>query len=314
MEITSADFHSDCLESVLFSYYIPRGGLRKRRISGKLTKTVFICLNFFAEGMNTRPRFGMMWRDIKDIGNMKNTIEDRVKHYWTLRARDFGSVRRNELENQMSWRWLEEIQNFLPDGKKLDILDVGTGTGFFAVLLAEEGHRVQGVDLTPAMLEEAKQLADERQLDIVFCQMDAQNLEYEDKSFDVVLSRNLSWTLPDPEQAYKEWHRVLRPGGILLNFDANYGDYVRSESLQNASVSSDSPYGHVGMTEELAQENVGITLAMEISREVRPAWDLDVLTRIGFQDVHADQTTGARVLEELDLKMAPMFGIYAQKK
>lgn len=244
---------------------------------------------------------------------MRNRIEDRVKHYWTLRARDFGSVRRNELENQMSQRWLEEIRRFLPDGKPLDILDVGTGTGFFAVLLAEEGHRVQGVDLTPAMLEEAKQLAAERRLDIVFRQMDAQNLEYEDESFDVVISRNLTWTLPEPEQAYKEWYRVLRTGGILLNFDANYGDHVRSESLQNASVASDSPYGHVGMTADMAKENAGITLAMEISREVRPVWDLDVLTRIGFQNANADQTTGVRVLREMDLKTAPMFGIHARK-
>lgn len=240
-------------------------------------------------------------------------IEDRVKNYWTLRAHDFGTVRRNELENQMSERWLAEIQQYLPDRKPLDILDVGTGTGFFAVLLAQEGHRVQGIDLTPAMLEESAALAQERKLDIVFRQMDAQNLEYDDECFDVVISRNLTWTLPDPEKAYTEWFRVLRSGGILLNFDANYGDYVRSESTQNASVSSDSPYGHAGVTEEMARENADITLSMNISREVRPAWDQKVLMKIGFQSCQADLGTGLRVLRELDLKTAPMFGICACK-
>ena len=240
-------------------------------------------------------------------------IEERVKQYWTLRAHDFGTVRRNELENQMRDRWLAEIRRYLPGEKHLDILDVGTGTGFFAVLLAQEGHRVQGIDLTPAMLREAEQLAQERRLDIVFRQMDAQSLAYADESFDVVISRNLTWTLPDPEKAYKEWFRVLRPGGVLLNFDANYAEHIRSESTQNESVAADSPYGHVGVTCEMARENADITLSMNISREIRPAWDQKVLTQIGFHSCHVDLDTGERVLRELDLKTAHMFGICAQK-
>ncbi|MGM9640319.1 MAG: class I SAM-dependent methyltransferase [Faecousia sp.] len=240
-------------------------------------------------------------------------IEERIKNYWTQRAHDFGTVRRNELENQMADRWLAEIRRLLPEKKGLDILDVGTGTGFFAVLLAQEGHRVEGIDLTPAMLEEARQLAQERKLDIVFRQMDAQKLAYDDGCFDVVISRNLTWTLPDPENAYKEWFRVLRPDGVLLNFDANYGEHVRSESTQNAAVAADSPYGHVGVTETLAKENADITMSMAISREMRPAWDQKVLEQIGFRRCHVDIGTGARVLKELDLTTAPMFGICAGK-
>ena len=81
-------------------------------------------------------------------------IEERVKHYWTVRSHDFGAIRKNELEGDMGRRWLEELEQRLPKGKTLDILDVGTGTGFFAILLAGMGHRVTGIDLTPAMLEE----------------------------------------------------------------------------------------------------------------------------------------------------------------
>ena len=40
--------------------------------------------------------------------------------------------------------------------------------------------------------------------------MDAQALEFEDESFDVIISRNLTWNLPHPEMAYKEWLRVLK--------------------------------------------------------------------------------------------------------
>ena len=239
-------------------------------------------------------------------------IGQRVKDYWTQRSHDFGTVRKNELENEMGQRWLHEIERFLPEGRSLDILDVGTGTGFFAVLLAQQGHRVEGIDLTPAMLEEARTLAKQRNLDITFREMDAQNLAYPDGAFDVVISRNLTWTLPDPERAYASWFRVLKPGGVLLNFDADYAAHVRSHSVQNRKVAPDSPYGHVGMTDALQQENDAITLSMDIG-QARPEWDGEVLTRVGFQSCQTDTQVGKRLLGELDLTTAPMFGIFARK-
>ena len=239
-------------------------------------------------------------------------IEQRVKDYWTQRSHDFGTVRKNELENEMGQRWLYEIERFLPEGRSLNILDVGTGTGFFAILLAEKGHRVEGIDLTPAMLEEARTLAKQRNLDITFREMDAQNLAYPDGTFDVVISRNLTWTLPDPERAYASWFRVLKPGGVLLNFDADYAAHVRSHSVQNRKVAPDSPYGHVGMTDALQQENDAITLSMDIG-QARPEWDGEVLTRVGFQSCQTDTQVGKRLLGELDLTTAPMFGIFARK-
>ena len=239
-------------------------------------------------------------------------MEQRVKKYWTQRSHDFGTVRKNELENEMGQRWLHEIERFLPEGRSLDILDVGTGTGFFAVLLAQQGHRIEGIDLTPAMLEEARTLAKQRNLDITFREMDAQNLAYPDGTFDVVISRNLTWTLPDPERAYASWFRVLKPGGVLLNFDAEYAAHVRSHSVQNSKVAPDSPYGHVGMTDALQQENDAITLSMDIG-QARPEWDGEVLTRVGFQSCQTDTQVGKRLLGELDLTTAPMFGIFARK-
>ena len=243
---------------------------------------------------------------------MISAIEQRVRHYWTLRSHDFGAVRKNELENEMGRRWCQELGSLLPKKENLRILDVGTGTGFFAVLLAQAGHEVEGVDLTPAMLEEARAIAAQHGLSITFREMDAQALTYAEESFDVVLSRNLTWTLPEPERAYREWFRVLKPGGVLLNFDADYAANVRSHSVQNCKVAPDSPYGHIGMTDALQQENDEITLSMDIG-QLRPAWDMRVLRRIGFSDCRADAAVGQRILRELDLTHAPMFGIWARK-
>lgn len=242
---------------------------------------------------------------------METQIEQRVKNYWTARSHDFGTVRKNELESDMGKRWLEEIERHLPQGK-LDILDVGTGTGFFAILLARLGHRVTGIDLTPAMIAESRALAGSMGLDIDFRQMNAQELSFEEERFDVVISRNLTWTLPEPQKAYSQWYRVLKKGGVLLNYDADYAENVRSESTQNCSVAPDSPYGHVGMTERLKEENDAITLALDIGKK-RPEWDAQVLRELGVRACSTDLRVGARVLGALDLVNAPMFGIFARK-
>ena len=242
---------------------------------------------------------------------METQIEQRVKNYWTARSHDFGTVRKNELESDMGKRWLEEIERHLPKGK-LDILDVGTGTGFFAILLTRLGHRVTGIDLTPAMIAESRALAGSMGLDIDFRQMNAQELSFEEERFDVVISRNLTWTLPEPQKAYSQWYRVLKKGGVLLNYDADYAENVRSESTQNCSVAPDSPYGHVGMTERLKEENDAITLALDIGKK-RPEWDAQVLRELGVRACSTDLRVGARVLGASDLVNAPMFGIFARK-
>ena len=92
---------------------------------------------------------------------------------------------------------------------------------------------MNAVDYTEAMLEEAKKNAGAFTQKITYCQMDASHLAFVDETFDAVVSRNLTWNLEDPEQAYKEWMRVLKPGGVLLNFDANYGavDFTDTSDL-----------------------------------------------------------------------------------
>ena len=55
-------------------------------------------------------------------------------------------------------------------------MDIGTGTGFFALLLAEQGHHVTGIDLTPDMIRKAKQIAEKLNLSVEFSVMDGENL------------------------------------------------------------------------------------------------------------------------------------------
>ncbi|MGH3523612.1 MAG: class I SAM-dependent methyltransferase [Mycobacterium sp.] len=96
------------------------------------------------------------------------------------------------------------------------VLDVGTGTGFVAQLLAELGHSVTAVDASQAMLAIARTKAREHSVDITFKQAVTERLPFDDAAFDAVTARHFIWTLLEPERAFAEWRRVLTPGGILV--------------------------------------------------------------------------------------------------
>ena len=246
---------------------------------------------------------------------MKDTkdINQRIEHYWTLRAHDFGVVRHNELHSELSERWMSKMKEYLPEGT-LDILDAGTGTGYFAILLSMEGHRVTGIDLTESMLEEAKDLAPRHGAgSAIFLKADATETGFEDQCFDAIVTRNLTWTLPDPAKAYKEWHRILRPGGILLNFDANYADNVRHQNQEASYIEDKDVYGHIGITPDMKEENAEITLAVPASRHRRPAWDASLAEKAGFSEWGAEERAGKEILKEKDLEDAPLFLFWAKK-
>lgn len=95
------------------------------------------------------------------------------------------------------------------------VLDVACGTGVVAVTAARRGARVRGLDLSPALLEDARRNAAVISADIEFMEGDAEALPYADASFDVVLSQFGHMFAPRPELAVAEMLRVLKPGGRI---------------------------------------------------------------------------------------------------
>jgi ubiquinone/menaquinone biosynthesis C-methylase UbiE len=85
------------------------------------------------------------------------------------------------------------------------VLDVGCGTGSLSHLIAEAGHRVTGVDLSPRMVEQARTKLAAADLEGRFLVGDAALPPTGEERFDVLLSRHLVWTLPDPKAALNEW-------------------------------------------------------------------------------------------------------------
>lgn len=237
--------------------------------------------------------------------------KEQIVHYWEKRSESFLEQRRSELANPIAKRWMKEIEKQIPAGRRLKILDVGCGAGFFSILLAKEGHEVFGIDLTPEMIENAIQLAEEENADCCFQVMDAENPMFADETFDVVISRNLTWTLPNAEHAYGEWMRVLKTGGVLLNFDANYGkeDVADTKGLPEA-------HAHFKVGNEMLEECERIKLQLPISRKNRPAYDVAVLCENTAGEIRIDTSLGKRIYLEKDefYNPAPMFSICAVKQ
>lgn len=236
--------------------------------------------------------------------------KERITNYWTKRSDSFLEQRRAELHSPLAKRWLDQIEQYLPAGKKLKILDVGCGAGFFSILLSQAGHDVSGVDLTPDMIEHSKTLAAEEGADCTFRVMDAEKPEFPNETFDVVISRNLTWTLPEAGKTYGEWSRVLKKNGILLNFDANYG----AADFTDTSVLPEN-HAHNQIERDLMQECEDIKRQLPISSFARPAWDLDILGKSGMESFQIDLGISQSVYREKDAfyNPTPMFMVCARK-
>lgn len=244
------------------------------------------------------------------ISRESDSRKERIAGYWSKRSDSFQAQRRAELHSSMADRWLLEIQKYLPK-RKLKILDVGCGSGFFTILLGKQGHEVLGTDLTPDMITKSRELAKEEGIDCRFEIMDAENLDFPDETFDVVISRNLTWTLPDAGHAYEEWCRVLKKGGILLNFDANYGS---SNFADTSHLPENHTHNKLGM--DMMQECEEIKKQLPISSYIRPAWDVETLGNLGILELSLDLGVGKRIYIEKDdfYNPVPIFTLCGKKE
>ena len=245
--------------------------------------------------------------------------------YWTGRAAGYSEVNQVELSTAQREKWSRclraEISHCFPGTppEALRVLEVGTGPGFFAILLCEAGYDVTAVDLTPAMLEEARKNAGPLAGRIRFLEMNAESPDFPDGCFDVVVSRNLTWNLPHPDRAYTEWARVLKHGGLLLNFDANWYAYLFDEDAQTAYERDRVNSAEQGVWDQNVGENFDVM--EDIARRVplsgirRPAWDLNLLDRLGLQTA-ADEEVWKRVWsedEKVSFSSTPLFLVRARK-
>jgi ubiquinone/menaquinone biosynthesis C-methylase UbiE len=152
-----------------------------------------------------------------ELNSQQSEIKNKIREWWEDPNQNYdgfvGHGVNSEVEKEL---WGNEITQLLGHKQSPKILDIGTGTGFLALLLAGMGYGITAVDWSMNMMQKAKEKAKAAQIPVQFEVQDAENLTFPDASFDAVVSRHVLWTLADPFRASKEWVRVIKTGGLVI--------------------------------------------------------------------------------------------------
>ncbi|GAA2555062.1 MULTISPECIES: class I SAM-dependent methyltransferase [Streptomyces] len=140
---------------------------------------------------------------------------------WDARAAAFDDEPDHGLRDpSVRAAWAGRLRAWLP-GRAGDVLDLGCGTGSLSLLAADQGHRVTGIDRSPAMVALAREKLAGR--DAVFLVGDAATPPVGERRYDAVLVRHVLWALPGPGRVLRHWRGLLRPGGRLVLVEGVWG-------------------------------------------------------------------------------------------
>ena len=107
-------------------------------------------------------------------------LNDEIKDYWEGESYVYSDIIKKSLDDEGKNAWADLVLGNAPKKEKLEILDVGTGPGFFPVLLGEKGHHVTGIDITENMIRRAAENISAAGVKADLAVMDCQNIQYHD--------------------------------------------------------------------------------------------------------------------------------------
>ncbi|WP_122639177.1 class I SAM-dependent methyltransferase [Romboutsia sp. Marseille-P6047] len=216
---------------------------------------------------------------MRDYTDYRGSVFENEKKLWNKGATSKLEFNYDELEDYKREILKNLILKNVNKKNKIKILDIETGNGFFATIMAEEGHNVTAIDSSSKIISSINNNnLSKNKVKINFKTMHKSSLDFKDKSFDLIISSNIVWKLQSPEISFREWRRVLKDDGVLVYFDSNWS----------------------------TEENI----------ESRPLLDKEILRKSGFSDVSIDQNLYKLLWHEkgvLSYKPKSIFMVIAKK-
>lgn len=216
-------------------------------------------------------------------------LKKEIAEYWNESSIDYDTHPGHGLGgDDEKEAWLKFLGEIVPGGTKT-ILDVGCGTGFLTVLLAELGYTIKGVDLSEGMQADAKRKVKENGFEdrVSFAIGDAENLDEESDTYDLVINRHLLWTLPHPYEAIDEWLRVTRPGGYVIVIDGDWTLGKKKIEEEEPEEEEDDSGHKRGYSDEVKE-------SLPLQKEDNSPWDF--VKREGY-DIEVIELTEVDSLE-----------------
>ena len=226
-------------------------------------------------------------------------VQEQITAFWTMVAPQYESYPGNvpAVNSSEYEAWIQAVERLLPPPPS-DVLDLGTGTGFVALIASQLGHHVVGVDVSAAMLSEARMHAERRSLRATFVLGDAVAPPLEEESLDAIICRHLLWTLREPQVALMNWRRLLRPRGRIVVIDGFWFTQAKPEE------------GNELFARYYTDRTCAALPAMHWDR-VEPVADL--LTAAGFLDVTMTDLADVHRLAEKPPSAQPWFVVTGRR-
>ncbi|HVL32435.1 MAG TPA: class I SAM-dependent methyltransferase [Actinomycetota bacterium] len=153
----------------------------------------------------------------RDLANLDPKTANVLYHDWE--ARSYDDKWSISFDERCISYAREKFLKVAPDKRYGRVLEIGAGTGFFVINLAQAGlvHEPYATDISPGMVDVCLRNAQNVGITNMKARVaDAENLPFEDGFFDLVVGHAVLHHLPDVEGAMKEAFRVLKPGGALV--------------------------------------------------------------------------------------------------
>jgi ubiquinone/menaquinone biosynthesis C-methylase UbiE len=217
-------------------------------------------------------------------------LKEEIRSYWSKRSETFDLAFGHKIAaGAEAEAWQQPIRSFLGDYPRR-VLELACGTGEVTRLIHDLGHDVTALDFSEAMLAVARAKHHGKPR-LRFILADAENTMEPDDAYDAIVCRHLVWTLTNPAETFREWFRILRPGGKLVFFDGDWVAPSPSGRLASALISMiDRILGpDTNYDGALSERHARIMEALPFGDGLRPERLLPLLASAGFakMEVHS---------------------------